>query len=169
MLQLMLAFLLSVVPTHYRFPWKFRGIGTILRQKDILLLQKHYIASEIGRHWCAGLTTTVAYYNVWFWFDFVAPSSYKVYIFLFTKVSPQPVSQEVYRVFGVAYMLIRGLMYLFNLFDILSIPQFKFQTWKRRWPNVKTCARRVVAFYLSRSKGGDRRNSYFRERIHEHQ
>ena len=48
MLQLMSAFLLSVVPTHYRFPWKFRGISTIMRQKDILLLQKHYIASEIG-------------------------------------------------------------------------------------------------------------------------
>ena len=172
MLQLMLAFMLSVVPTHYRFSWKFRGIATIMKPRDIILLQKHYSVSEIGRHWRAGLATAVACYNVWFWFAFEPPSSCTSYIFLFTKASPHPVSQVLYKLFAIAYVLVRGLMYLFNLVDLLSIPQVHFWTWKPGLPSLKslkTCAWQVLNFYHSRSRKGDERYSYYRDRIHEHQ
>ena len=87
MLQSMFAFLLAVVPTNSHLKWWFRAIAGIMEEKDFQFLEKNLSSSQVGRSWRAYLALGIACYNVWFWFNFEAPTSCRAYIFLFAKAS----------------------------------------------------------------------------------
>ncbi len=156
MLQVMFPFLLAVARTNSSSKfWLLQAFG-IMERKDFEFMQKFFSASLVGNWWRAGLATAIACYNVWFWFMFETPTSCRVYIFLFAKTSPQPTSQQIYRILAIIYLIWRGsrysgggLTYLSTLVSSLHKGQKK-SDWK--WPRPRHLWLSFIDFDYERSK-----------------
>ena len=181
MLQLIFAFLLAVVSTNSRLKWAIRGALGIMEEKDFQFLEKHLSASKIGESWRAYLALAIACYNVWFWFSFDAPSSCRAYIFLFTKLSPESVGQQVFRVFAVLYLFYKGFPFAFScVARLVALPStFKYLLDEGREvrddyraggsSEIKSIFTPFLDFYYRQGKKAADRDVKFIERLRRHQ
>ena len=175
MLQLMFAFLIAVDYKDSRVIWYLLSSVTILKKRDEDILIKHLTSSRVGRSWRTALSTAIACYNIWFWFAFKPPQLCQSYIFLLAKASPSPVSQQVYRILAVLYMLRRALHYLGEILVFVLDFSRKMKTWSKTKPQgmKRMCSQSLMTFaldiYYKQGQRGRSRTLVEIERIQNHQ
>ena len=175
MLQLMFAFLIAVDYKDSQSTWRLLSFVTILKKRDEEVLIRHLTSSGIGRSWRTALATTIACYNVWFWFTFTPPQLCQSHIFLLAKASPRPVSQQFYRILAVIYMFRRALHYLRETLALVLDLGPKMKTWsKTKAQRMKRiCGQSLITLalelYYRQGQGGRSRTLVEIERIQNHQ
>ena len=175
MLQLMFAFLIAVDYKDSQKIWYLLSSATILEKKDEDILIRHFTISKMGRSWRTALATAIACYNVWFWFVFKPPKLCQSYLFLFAKASPRPVSQQLYRILAVVYILRRALHYLGDLLVLVIQLRQKIENWSKTESHLvkRIRSQPLVTFaldlYYEKGQRGQSRTLVEIERIHNHQ
>ena len=180
MLQLLFAFLITGIRTNHAIQWQLRGLGSILKENDLKLLSGNLGASRIGVLWRNALSTAIACFNVWFWFVLKPPINCQSHIFLFTKASPQPVTEQVYRVLAVLYLISRltGYFIRMNLYIFIILIKL-LKVWKdygtpkktdnesKSW-TIHSATKTLMNWYYELGNKGHR-TSDSQKRFREHQ